>query len=307
MFTLFLFKVVTGDFNSGQIDLYDSINNVKVKSFTGFHSDRIIFLKYLPLNGYVVSSSADTTVNIWNPNTGESIQKFTRHTNWVYGLDQIEDDVIVSVSWDKAIQIWKISTGEIIKTINAGGGIYVVKVLSNQFQQLIACGLATKENNIKIFNYTSGELVKTLNGHTNLVTTIEILNEQFVASGGFDFRVNIWDFTNYSIKYTLIGHENRIYCVKRLSSNLIASGDINGLIIIWNWLNGQLIYTLKEHTAQLYMTSLDLYDEQTLISDSEDMTIKFWNISNGELMQSINTTVPKDAIVMLKTGKTIFI
>ncbi len=287
--------------------MYDSINNVKVKSFTGFHSDRILFLKYLPLNGYVASCSADTTVNVWNPNTGESIQKFTRHTNWVYGLEQIEDDVIVSVSMDKAIQIWKISTGEIIKTINVGAGIYVVKVLSNQFQQLIVCGLATNENNIEIFTYTSGELVKTLNGHTNRVTTIEILNEQFIASSGFDFKVNIWDFNNYSIKYTLIGHENRIYCVKRLSSSLIASGDINGVINIWNWLNGEQVYVLKGHTAQLYVTSLDLYDEQTLISDSEDKTIKFWNISNGELIQSIYTNNPKDAIVMLKTGKKILL
>jgi WD40 repeat protein len=299
----FLFIVVTGDFNSSQIDLYDSINNVKVKSFTGFHSDRILFLKYLPLNGYVVSCSADTSINIWNPNTGESIQKFTRHTHWVYGLDQIEDDVIVSVSWDKTIQIWKISTGEIIKTIDVNASIYAVKVLSNKFQQLIACGLATFNNSIKIFNYTTGELVKTLNDHTDRVTSIEILNEQFAASGGWDFRVNIWDFTNYSIKYTLIGHENKIYCVKRLSSSLIASGDINGVIIIWNWLNGERIYTLKGHTAQLYVTSLDLYDEQTLISDSEDGTIKFWNISNGDLIQSINTNYPKDAIVMLKTGK----
>ena len=79
---------MTGDYNSGQIDFYDSIlNNANTKSFKSFHTLGILFLKYLPLNDYVASSSYDATVNVWNPNTGESILKYKGHSQTVYGLD----------------------------------------------------------------------------------------------------------------------------------------------------------------------------------------------------------------------------
>jgi WD40 repeat protein len=57
------------------------------------------------MNGYVASCSYDTTVNIWNPNTGESIQKYTQHTDTVFGLDQIDEDTLVSGSSDLTIHL----------------------------------------------------------------------------------------------------------------------------------------------------------------------------------------------------------
>jgi hypothetical protein len=41
-----------------------------------------------------------------------------------------------------------------------------------------------------------------------------------------------------------------------------------------------------------------------LISVSGDQTVKFWNISNGELIQTINTNYAIHAIVTLKKSKT---
>ncbi len=72
-------------------------------------------------------------------------------------------------------------------------------------------------------------------------------------------------------------------------------------IIIWNWLNGSLVYKLKGHDSTVY--SLDLYDDQTLISGAFDATIKLWNISNGELSQSIDVDIGISALVMLERGK----
>jgi WD40 repeat protein len=67
------------------------------------------------MNGYVASCSSDKTVNIWNPNTGESIRKYTQHKEYVSSLDQIDEDTLVSGSVDMTIHIWKISTGQYYK------------------------------------------------------------------------------------------------------------------------------------------------------------------------------------------------
>ncbi len=140
------------------------------------------------MNGYVASFSSDKTVNIWNPNTGESILKYTKHTVMVNGLDQIDEDTLLSVSYDMMIHIWKISTGKTLKTIDVGVTVYSVKSLSNG---LIACGL--NNGNISIYEYSTGYLIQTLIGHSVSVRSIEILNDQFMASGSEDRKVIIWD------------------------------------------------------------------------------------------------------------------
>jgi len=184
-----------------------------------------------------------------------------------------------------------------------------VRVLLNG--QQIACGLGGLSGiNLRIYNYTTGDLVQSLQGHYNgNVYPIEILNEQFMASGGSDSKIIIWDLATFSIKYNLSGHEQSVLCIKRLSSNLMASlgEDYNtdqGTINIWNWLTGELVFVLSDHSGPFSHYSLDLYDEETLISVSGDQTVKFWNISNGELIQTINTNYAIHAIVTLKKSKT---
>jgi WD40 repeat protein len=246
------------------------------------------------MNGFVASCSRDSTVNIWNPNTGESIRIYEKHTDYVICLDQIDEDTLVSGSWDKTIHIWKISTGQTLKIINTSSSVNSVKSLSNG---LIVCGLY---GNINIYEYSTGNLKKTLIGHSRYVLSIEILNEKLMASGGWDNEVIIWNLTSYTIKYTLTQHKKWIRCVKRVSSSLMASADESGLIIIWNWLNGSLVHKLKNHTSSV---SLDLYDDQTLISVSLDKKIKFWNITNGQLIITINREIEIRTIAMLNRGK----
>jgi WD40 repeat protein len=248
------------------------------------------------------SASADKTVNVWNTLTMTSIGKYTNHTNLVYSLDQIDNDTMVSGSYDKTIRIWKISTGETLQTINVNVAVYVVRVFSIEYKQIV-CGKNGASNNLQIYNYETGSLIQTLNGHSNHVYSIEMLSEQFMASGGHDKSVIIWDLSSYSIKYTLTGHTHLVRCIKRLSSNLIASGDLNGEIIVWNWLTGEQIFELTGHTNRLELNSLDLYDEQTLISGSWDKTVKLWNITNGTLIQSINVDIQINALAMLKTSE----
>jgi WD40 repeat protein len=291
-----------GGLFSGQIEYLEN-NNTFSKIAPVLHNATIRHLKYLPFkNGFVASASDDNTVNIWNTQTLTSIQKYTSHLSSVFSVDQIENDTMVSGSNDQTIRIWKISTGETLKIINVGAPVYVVRVFSIEYKQVI-CGKLGTSNNIQIYNYSTGDLIRTLNGHSSSVLSIEMLSEQFMASGGVDKNVIIWDLFSYSIKYNLTGHTSVVYCIKRLSSNLIASGDYNGTIIVWNWLSGERIFYLTGHTGGLNLNSLDLYDDQTLISGSFDRTVKFWNITHGELIQSIKTDIYIITLAMLKSSK----
>jgi WD40 repeat protein len=251
------------------------------------------------MNGYVASASIDSTINVWDPNTWRSIRHYKNHTQIVYGLDQIDNDTIVSVSQDKSIHVWSISTGETLKIINTINLVNYVKTLSNG---LIVCGLAS--NNLIMYNYSTGYLVNTLNGHSDSVESIEVLDEQFIASGSLDAKVIIWDLNTSLPKFTFTEHNSGVRCLKRVSPNLLASGDSNGSIIIWEWSTGKINNFLKGHNRSLWRSTLDLFDHQTLISACYDQTIKFWNIFNGTLMQTINSDIKIIAIATIKKSET---
>jgi len=254
-------------------------------------------------NGYVGSASEDDNVKIWDTLTWTPIQTYTSHSSNVYTLDQIDNDTMVSGSQDQTIRIWRISSGETLKTINVNLRVNVVRVFSIEYKQIV-CGLESSSSNLKIYNYSTGALIRTLNGHSDNVNSIEMLSGQFMASGGDDQIVFIWDLSLYAIKYTLRGHSFSVNCIKRLSSNLIASGDKNdGLILVWDWLTGEKIFQLTGHSSSLHYYSLDLYDEQTLISGSEDRTVKLWNIKNGTLIRSITVDIQISTLAMLKSSK----
>ncbi len=290
-----------GDGASGQIEYYDK--NTFAKVSPNFHTSVIRHLKYLPYkNGYAASASADKTINVWDSLTWTSIQTYKNHTNSIYSLDQIDNDTIVSGSWDYTIQIWRISTGETLKVINVGVYVYAVRVISIEYKQIV-CGTGGTGDNLQIYNYETGSFIQTLIGHSSWVYSIEMLSERFMASGGVDKRVIIWDLYSYSIKYTLTGHSFPVNCIKRLSTNKLASGDSNGTIILWDWLTGNNFINLNGHTGSLKYNSLDLYDEQTLISGSFDKTVKFWNITNGTLIRSINVDIQIYTLAMLKSSE----
>lgn len=253
----------------------------------------------------MASTSYDYTVNVWDPNTWTLIQRYSGHTNPIFGLDQIDDDTMASASWDGTIRIWKIRSGKMVRTINVSESVNPVRVLSVGFQ--IACGLpGGRSDSIRIYNYDTGDLVKSLNGHASYVNAIEILNEKYIASGSWDSKVIIWDLSTFSIKYNLAAHTVGVYCIKRISNNLLASADGSGKINIWNWLNGTLVFKLTGHTGKIWYCSLELYDEQTLISGSFDKTIKFWNITSGKYMQTLNTDIQISALAVSKAGRISF-
>ncbi len=166
----------------------------------------------------MASASRDNTTNIWDTLTWTSIQRYTNHTSAVFSLDQIDNDTMVSGSQDKTIRIWKISTGETLNIINVNTYVYVIRVFSIEYKQIV-CGLFGTSNNLQIYDYTTGQLIRTLNGHSAGVYSLEMLSEQFMASGSGDKKVIIWDLFSYSIKYNLTGHTDSVRCIKRFSSD----------------------------------------------------------------------------------------
>jgi WD40 repeat protein len=197
---------------------------------------------------------------------------------------------------------------ETLRKIDTGEWVYSIKLILSNKQLQIACGLDLKTDNLKIYDYNTGLLIQSLAGHTSYLYSLEVLNEQYIASGSDDKNVFVWDLNTYTIKYNLNGHTSSVYFLKRISSNLFASTASNGVILVWNWLEGSLFQTLKGHSSGYWYPLVDVFDENTLISGAWDRNIFLWNMSNGNIIHTVNAKITIKFLIMLETGKfTIFL
>ena len=84
-------------------------------------------------NGNLVSGSYDSTLKIWNPTTGASIQTIKiSHMAIAPKFTVLHNDNIAlySDSYDGIIKIWNPTTGELIQTLNTLG-VCALTVLKN--------------------------------------------------------------------------------------------------------------------------------------------------------------------------------
>ena len=113
--------------------------------------------------------------------------------------------------------------------------------------------VASESNLIRIFNYTNSNLTKTLNGHKNIVTNLElIVGNKFVylASAGIDTTILIWDLNdNYKCirNMTYSSDESYSHYLKFIEhSNLLVSSSSNKTVNIWEMPSGKLQKTLDD-------------------------------------------------------------
>jgi WD40 repeat protein len=188
--------------------------------------------------------------------------------------------------------------------------------------------VGTQSGNVNILNLTNtSHVIRTLSGHANQINRILNLNNTYYATASDDTTIRIWNATNGSLLSTLIGHTGgvrdmavlwsgmlvSVSCDKTiniwnsyyLSATLSATICLNAIVLlnepqvaiggntnylsIWNLSTKKLVMNLTGHSGNLIALEW-IQSSNTLISGSGDQTVKFWNVSSGLLLSSINLT-----------------
>jgi WD40 repeat protein len=288
IFEILKYKVVIGDWN-GQIKIYNSSSLSLVNSELIPHLSYIWRIKQSPfITNYVATCSEDKTVIIWNVYSSLIwifITTYSQHSSSVRALEWLDKDTLASAGQtEKTIKLWSATTGQTKRTIQTNEWVFSLTMLNTKIH--LAAGL---DRDINIYNINDGNLVSSLNGHTGSVyDLVQISADLLASSGGADYTVRIWNLTTNTCKFILTGHTDGVYGLKQITSSILASGSYEQ-IKLWDITTGQLIRNLRGHTSLIHY-SLDLLNSQTLVSGSQDQTIKLWNWSTGECLSTIKTT-----------------
>ena len=146
---------------------------------------------------------------------------------------------------------------------------------------------ASNDKTIKIWNFKTGDCLKTLNEHQDSVTSILIISNNKLISGSSDKLIKIWDLITYKCLNTS-RNEFGITFLCLISANKIACGCQDGSIQILNVDNFIKVKLFKAHVDRITCL-LSVADESILISCSgnKDKKIKIWNTKTFEWIKSL--------------------
>ncbi len=269
-----------------QCEVGVSWKNVQVQTLPG-HTDTIWSLAINPNSRSLASGSGDTTIKLWNLQTGELIHTLSRGSDTVWSIAASPDgQTLASGSGDKRIKIWNLQARKLLRALSGHSDTVRTVAISSDGQTLAS---GSGDTTIKLWNLQTGELLRTLSQASDTVRTIAISPDgQSLASGSGDATIKLWNLQTGELLRTLSGHTKRVISVAiSPDGQTLASGSVDKTVKIWNLQTGELLHTLSGHSGWVNSVTISS-DGQLLVSGSEDKTVKIWNLQTGELLRTLS-------------------
>lgn len=174
------------------VHLWDANTGRCVLTYQG-HSRFVHEVVWSPDGTRLASGSDDKTVQIWDANTGVQLKIYDGHSESVTAVTWSPDGTYIgSGSSDGMIQVWETSTGNQIWHHHAHSN-YSWPCLKWSPDGTLIAALERGNSIVNLWDASTGELIKSYQGHSSLVEAIAWSpNSSYIASGDYQGTVHVW-------------------------------------------------------------------------------------------------------------------
>lgn len=151
---------------------------------------------------FIVSCSKDTTICVWDRQTGELVKKLLGHRGPVNAV-QLRGDLVVSASGDGVAKLWNITSGLCVKEFPSKDRGLACVEFSDDARTILTGG---NDKVIYQFDANTGDMVSELKGHVGLVRSLHLDSmNQRIVSGSYDMSVKVFDSQTGELSIDLPG------------------------------------------------------------------------------------------------------
>lgn len=199
---------------------------------------------------------------------------------------------LISASDDKTVRVWDIASGKTVRILRGQigpgreGKIFAA-ALSPDNRWLALGGWLHPEclgqcGNIRLIDLASGEVVRLLKGHRNVINALAFSTDGLrLVSGSFDSTARIWDVASGQSLHTLNEHRDQIYAVAfSPDGRLAVTGSDDDTLKLWDSATGNHLSDLIGHSNDVASVAFTP-DGTYILSGSYDQTLRLWDGQTG--------------------------
>ncbi|KAI8544408.1 hypothetical protein RHMOL_Rhmol08G0294200 [Rhododendron molle] len=212
---------------------YNTMDKVKVYEA---HTDYIRCVAVHPTLPYVLSSSDDMLIKLWDWEKGwVCTQIFEGHSHYVMQVtfNPKDTNTFASASLDRTIKIWNLGSPDPNFTLDAHlKGVNCVDYFTGGDKPYLITG--SDDHTAKVWDYQTKSCVQTLEGHTHNVSAVCFHPElPIIMTGSEDGTIRIWHATTYRLENTLNYGLERVWAIGCMKgSRRVVIGYDEGTIMV---------------------------------------------------------------------------
>jgi WD40 repeat protein len=260
-----------------------------VRTLSG-HSDAVFDFALTPNGRFLVSSSRDKSLKLWEFSTGKVLRTLTGHVKTVFAVAVTADGRnAISASMDRTLKVWDLASGRLLHTLKGHKDEVVCLALLSKGRQIVSGSpsrfLARPAGTtFKVWGVKSGRLMDTFFRTGDGILSRSILSardERFILLERWDGTHDLMELMTGSIVCTTVDKRKHVTCAAMSpDQGEIALGCEDGRIDLVSLQTGRLLRQFDGHVGNvstLYATP----DGSELISGGGDRTVRMWNLASG--------------------------
>jgi WD40 repeat protein len=240
---------------------------------------------------YVLSSSRDNTIKLWEISSGMEVQSYSQSNSITKAIFYNQDKEIISSSKDSEIVVWDKTTGnkKAILTEHSEA-VNDFLVYSNKLISIGDDSLLIRWN---LNNYS-------IDTRTKLKFTPKVIKQidetNFLIQGESN-SICFYNSFNSNLIFKSFLNEEKIFSIDVLDSSKLLVIFQEGKVKCYNWKSDVCEFEVLTKDSQIY-SSLIIPNKSIFITSGNDNHLKIWSLKNADLVRIINSGHDGQIIVM---------
>jgi WD40 repeat protein len=268
------------------------------------HSTVISSVAFSPDGRYAITGGLDTTMKLWDIETGREVRTFAGHADRVDAVAYSPNGrYAISGHYIGRMKLWDVVTGKELRTFSERSNNVLSVAFSPNGQYILSGGW---DKTLKLWDVATGMELRNFAGHSDKVSSVAFSPDgRYILSGSWDKTLNLWDMVAGRELRTFSGHSDKVSSVVfSPDGRHILSGSLDNTMKIWDVTTGKELRSFGyPKPVILPSTNIDTGrsnfmavafspDGKQIISGGGGYILKLWDVETGGELRTYDGRIP---------------